>query len=308
MTLYNIYRPQSFNGMIGNKATIESLQQQIQKENRKHIYLFTGPAGCGKTTSARIMSKALGAEKKDIHEVNCSNKTGVDDARNIIETLKYKPIGGKITVYILDEMHMTSNNFQNAFLKPFEDTPEWVYFFICTTNPEKLLSTVKSRAGVYDFKPPSTRDMIKLLQEISENEKKDISLNIIRDIIKACDNHPRKAIDTLDTVMDIAGEEAQKKAIHESFSDESAINELCIALMKGNEWTKISKLVKTLPGEAEQNRRNILNYFNSALIGGWASSYCKNSKLINIMACFEYNLFDSGKPGLSMACYRGCNV
>lgn len=306
MALYNEYRPKEFKDIVGNKEVVESLEKLLNNKSMPHVFMFTGNSGCAKTTTARIMANKLTDKQTAIIEINCSNKAGADQADTIISELNNRAIGSKNKVYILDEIHMSSKHFQNALLKPFEDTPDHVYFFLCTTDPQKIIKTIKSRATTYNFSPPPTRDMIKLLRNISKQEDKEISTEVIRDILKSTSNHPRASLNILEKIMEIEGEENQKKAIENTNGNESKVNELCIALLSGKPWKDIRVLVKGLEGDAESNRRAILGYLNSGLMNGWTDRYKKN--VFALMECFEYNFYDTGNVGLSMACYRGSAV
>ena len=144
MSLYLKYRPKDFDEMVGNDETIESLKKLIQKEDRPHTYLFTGQSGCGKTSAARICANKLGAKGHSIIEINSSNNRGIDTARDIIDQMQYKPLEGNIWVFIIDEIHQTTSVAQNALLKPLEDTTDSAYFFLCTTDPQKLIKPLKN--------------------------------------------------------------------------------------------------------------------------------------------------------------------
>ena len=154
MNLYNKYRPKDFNEMVGDSAIIENLKTNIKKEDKSHVYLFTGPAGCGKTTAALICANYI--DNPQVIEINSANNRGIDTAREIIENINGRPIMGGSWVYIIDEVHETTKDWQDAMLKPLESTPPYVYFFLCTTNPEKLKTAVKNRCSIYNFKSINT--------------------------------------------------------------------------------------------------------------------------------------------------------
>ena len=143
LELYRKYRPTTLDQMVGNEATIKSLKKEL--ENGSHTFLFTGNAGCGKTTLARIIAKEVGAGELSIREINSADNRGIDTAREVMEQMRFNPSDGDALVWILDEVHMISSAGPNAFLKALEDTPSHCYFFLCTTNPEKLISPLKTR-------------------------------------------------------------------------------------------------------------------------------------------------------------------
>ena len=129
MELYRKYRPNALDEMVGNEATIKSLKKEL--ENGSHTFLMTGPAGCGKTTLARIMAKEVGAGPLSIHEINSAENRGIDTAREVMEQMRFNPSDGNAIVWIFDECHQWLAPVQNAFLKALEDTPAHCYFFLC---------------------------------------------------------------------------------------------------------------------------------------------------------------------------------
>ncbi len=145
MNIYRKHRPVEFDEMAGNEAEIESFQKVLEKESPPHTYLLIGPSGCGKTTLARIAARKLGADALSLTEINSADNRGIDTAREIIHQLHYLPPGSGSRVFIIDELHQTSKDWQNAMLKPLEDTPEHVYFFLCTTDPNKLIKAIRTR-------------------------------------------------------------------------------------------------------------------------------------------------------------------
>ena len=292
------YRPSTFEEMIGNKSTIESLEKKLLDEKRPHTYLFSGQSGCGKTTAARIMSKELGGTENSIIEINCSNDNGVDTARSIIAQMSTRPFDGGILVFILDELHMTSKNFQNALLKPLEDVTSWTYFFLCTTNPEKLLTTVKSRASKFIFEAPSKREMVRYMGKIVREEEKECGLKVLNEIAEKSESKPRECLTTLEIVLELDSEEKQLKAIQKTTNNTTSIKELCRLLLKPTPWGIVASKLKEIEGEPESIRRAVLGYMAAVLLGG-----SDNPKAGLIIECFADNYYDTGKAGLIKSCY-----
>jgi len=176
MTLYNRYRPKSFEDIVGNESAINSLSKAISKKNHSHAYMLTGPSGCGKTTVARIMAKTiLGAGDMSINEINASSDRGIDTARDIIQQMRYNPSDGNVTVFILDEAHKLTNNFMNALLKAIEEPPEFVYFFICTTEPSKIITTIKNRCTEIKFKSLKIDELKEVIKRVCKLENVKLS-------------------------------------------------------------------------------------------------------------------------------------
>ena len=157
MELYRKYRPQTEDEMVGNESAIKAVKKEL--ENGSHVFLFTGNAGCGKTTMARIIAKEVGAGDLSIREINSAENRGIDTARDILEQMQYMPSDGDALVWIFDECHKWTNDMQNAMLKPLEDTPDHVYFFLCTTDPQKLIKPLVTRCSVVAMKPLNDEEM-----------------------------------------------------------------------------------------------------------------------------------------------------
>ncbi|MCI0527483.1 MAG: DNA polymerase III subunit gamma/tau, partial [Nitrospira sp.] len=185
------WRPQVFEEVIGQIHIARALQNAVKVRKIAHAYLFSGPRGVGKTTMARILAKALncmegptptpcnrcapcqeitGGQSVDVLEIDGASNTGVDDVRELRETVKYVPFQGKYKVYIIDEVHMLSNPAFNALLKTLEEPPVHMVFIFATTEPHKIPSTIRSRCQHFQFKRISRRDMVDRLNHIAVQE------------------------------------------------------------------------------------------------------------------------------------------
>lgn len=173
-TLANKYRPKKWDDVVEQDAIKQILSTELQTGHLKRCLLFTGGAGTGKTTSGRIFAKEIEENKSNIFEINCADNTGVDDVRQfIIEPSYVKPLTGKYKVFILDECHQLTVQSQNALLKLLEEPPAYCVYILCTTDPQKVLPTIMSRAVRYDFQLISQQGIIDRLKFILENEKND---------------------------------------------------------------------------------------------------------------------------------------
>lgn len=166
------YRPEFLDEVVGQDSIKVILSNQVKTGTFKHAYLFTGPAGCGKTTVARIFADMLNEGEGSPYEIDAASNNGVDDVREIRENAKRKSLDSKYKIYIIDECHMLSSGAWNALLKTLEDTPKSTIFILCTTNPEKVPATIMSRVQRYDYqKIPYDLIVIQLKQIIDwENE------------------------------------------------------------------------------------------------------------------------------------------
>jgi len=168
------YRPEIFEDVSEQEYIIKILKYQIETKTHKNCYLFTGGAGTGKTTSARIFAKELNNGKGSAIEIDAASNNGVDDVRKIIDEAKYKSISSEYKVYILDEVHMLSAGAWNAMLKLIEEPPAKTIFIMCTTDPQKIPKTILSRVQRYDFQRLSLKAIVDRLKYIIARENKDI--------------------------------------------------------------------------------------------------------------------------------------
>ena len=165
--LYRKYRPEKLTQLVGQEEAVSLITQQIKKDNLGHAYLFSGPRGVGKTSLARIIATQLGCDPIfDIVEIDAASNNKVDDIRDMNESVNFIASSpGQKRVYILDEVHILSNAASNAFLKTLEEPPEHIIFILATTEPERVLETVKSRTTHIVFKKISEENIVKTLQE-----------------------------------------------------------------------------------------------------------------------------------------------
>ena len=191
LVLARKWRPQTFDEVIGQEHVTRTLRNAIRSERVAHAFLFTGPRGVGKTTTARLLAKALNCEKGptpdpcnacsqceeitngssiDVLEIDGASHTGVDNVRDLTEGVQYRPAKGRFRVVIIDEVHMLSNAAFNALLKTLEEPPAHVKFIFATTESHKILQTILSRCQRYDFKRIPLRDLIQQLSRLAQEE------------------------------------------------------------------------------------------------------------------------------------------
>lgn len=296
MPLHLDYRPKDFDEFIENKGVIDSLKNFMAREDRPHTYLFTGNSGTGKTTLARIFANKL--KSKDITEINSSNNRGIDTARDIISMMQYKPLEGEIKVYIIDEVHNSTKDWQQAMLKPLEDTPKHVYFFLCTTNPEKLITALKNRCTIFHTQPLKRHIILSYLKNICEKENINLSEDILNEVSDSSDGALRQALITLDQIRE-AEKENISEIIRQSKIEEQQIINLCRRLLKpGIKWKQIAKTIKGIEAEPENVRRAVIGYMSSVLLNN------ENDTAALIIDCFKDNFYNTGKGGLILACYE----
>lgn len=168
------YRPATWQQVVEQDAVKQILSTELSTGNLKRCMLFCGPAGCAKTTSARIFASEVEKNKSNIVEINCADNTGVEDVRKlVIEPSQIKPLVGQYKVFVLDECHMLTTQSQNALLKILEEPPLHCVYILCTTDPQKVLPTIMSRAVRYDFQLISHQGIVDRLNYILNCEKQD---------------------------------------------------------------------------------------------------------------------------------------
>lgn len=217
-TLAVKYRPHTFEDVVEQGAIIDILNDQIKTGTFKQAYLFCGPAGCGKTTAARIFANDINKGKGNPIEVDAASNNGVDNVREIIDGARRKALDSDYKVYIIDECHMLSTGAWNAMLKLLEEPPKTTVFIMCTTDPQKIPATILSRVQRYNFSKISLDSIINRLKFIIEAENNDImnregpdtsiyyDPSAISYIAKMADGGMRDAITMLDKCISLSEE------------------------------------------------------------------------------------------------------
>ncbi|WP_198016919.1 DNA polymerase III subunit gamma and tau, partial [Nocardioides sp. CF8] len=228
LALYRRYRPETFAEVIGQDHVTEPLRNALANDRVNHAYLFSGPRGCGKTTSARILARALncarapiadpcgecdscrelarrGGGSIDVIEIDAASHGGVDDARDLREKAFFSPVRDRYKIYIIDEAHMVSNQGFNALLKLVEEPPPHLRFIFATTEPEKVLPTIRSRTHHYPFRLIPPRQLSDYLSQLCELEKVAIEPAALPLVVRAGGGSARDTLSVLDQLMGGAG-------------------------------------------------------------------------------------------------------
>ncbi len=227
--LYRRYRPETFAELIGQSQVTDPLRTALRTDRVNHAYLFSGPRGCGKTTSARILARCLncaqgptdtpcgvcascielardGGGSLDVVEIDAASHGGVDDARDLRERAIYAPARDRYKIFIIDEAHMVTSGGFNALLKIVEEPPEHVKFIFATTEPEKVISTIRSRTHHYPFRLVPPAQMLEYVQQLCDSEKVTVQPGVLPLVVRAGGGSVRDTLSLLDQL--IAGSES----------------------------------------------------------------------------------------------------
>lgn len=254
---------------------------------------------CGKTSLARIVASELKCSSNNLIEIDTAIFNGVDTVRDINKSSQFTPLGGGVRIFIIDECHKLSTEAQNAFLKILEDTPEHIYFILCTTLEKSLIETVRGRCSRYQVSLLSDNEMGVLIESVCKKEKQTIEKEVLEQIVKSAQGHPRNALTILEQVLQTPEDKRLKVAERAQELEVEAI-ELCRALLARKNWGSISKILKSLKGQddPESVRRMVLGYMSSVLLN-------KDEEQAGlVLECFEEPFYNGGFPLLVSACYK----
>lgn len=297
MSLYHKYRPKTLDEMYGNEGTVEALKATLDLDDPPHAFLFDGPTGCGKTTLGRITAKMLGSVGKDFREVDSADFRGIDTVREIRKQAGFMALEGDRRVWLIDECHQLTNDAQNALLKGLEDPPSHVYWILTTTDPQKLLATIRGRCSQFTVTPLTDVEMFQLLRRVVKGEEETLRKTVYNQIVEDSFGHPRNAIQILEQVLAVEPEKRLDVAAKQAEIQSQTI-ELCRALNSGVGWIQVRRILTGLKGQPEERiRRAVLAYCQAILLKS------ENVTAAIVMEEFIEPFYETGFAGLVFACY-----
>ncbi|HNR94789.1 MAG TPA: DNA polymerase III subunit gamma/tau, partial [Kiritimatiellia bacterium] len=285
------WRPQQFDDVVGQRHVTDTLKNAIKTGRIAHAYLFVGPRGIGKTTSARIFAKALNCEKGptatpcdkcdscreimsgrslDVIEIDGASNRGIEHIRNLRENVCYAPARGPYKIYIIDEVHMLTSESFNALLKTLEEPPPHVKFVFATTEPHKILPTILSRCQRFDLLPIPNQEIITHLGMIAKAEKIDIDEDALLAIARGAEGGLRDAESALDQLVSFCGAKIREPDVMSVFGlvSRQMLERLVDAMLAGD----ISAVVKQVAELADSGKdmlrvvHELLEYFRNILV------------------------------------------
>ncbi|MCL1901162.1 MAG: DNA polymerase III subunit gamma/tau [Firmicutes bacterium] len=269
LALYRKFRPNNFDDIIGQEHITKTLINQITNGSIGHAYLFCGSRGTGKTTCAKVFSKAVNcirpkngspcnkcevciklseAANLDVYEIDAASNNGVDEIRELREKVEYLPVSGKYKVYIIDEVHMLSQSAFNALLKTLEEPPAFVIFVLATTEPHKLPATILSRCMRFDFKLISEEKIVDLISNIYKSLNKDFEKEAVHLIAKSGEGSVRDALSVADICLSYSNGKLTYNDVLEVLgaADKSLILEIAEAVLSKNSESLFNRIEKVL--------------------------------------------------------------
>lgn len=287
-SLYRKWRPQVFEDVIGQKHITQTLMNAISLNRISHAYIFSGPRGVGKTTTARILAKSLNCEKgttphpcnkcerciritegysMDVIEIDGASNRGIDDIRDLRNKVKFAPAEGKYKVYIIDEVHMLTTEAFNALLKTLEEPPSHVIFIFATTAPHKIPNTILSRCQWFNFRRISLEDIINKLKMIIKDEKLEIDDQTLNIIARSSTGSMRDAESILDQIIAYCGKEITLQNVREVLGiiEEDVFFNFVDTIINNDtvKGVEIVNRIADLGGDASQFIKNLMEYVHN---------------------------------------------
>lgn len=298
------WRPQNFNEIVGQKHIVATLKSAIKNNRLAHAYLFAGPRGVGKTSTARILAKALNCQdgptlnpcqrcgsckeisqgrSLDVIEIDGASNRGIDEIRTLRENVKFAPTQGKFKVYVIDEVHMLTEPAFNALLKTLEEPPAFVKFIFATTHPDKIPPTILSRCQRFDFRRIPLMEIIAQLERIITQEKINVDQEVLFAVAKSSDGALRDAESVLDQLVSFSQENISLKDVVSLLGlvEQDALFEITDKIIHQDSHAALKLLNEVIDNGKDMNvfLTNLIEHFRNLMV---AKITRADSKLIDL--------------------------
>ncbi|MBU5272771.1 DNA polymerase III subunit gamma/tau [Staphylococcus caprae] len=315
--LYRMYRPQSFDDVVGQTHVTKTLRNAISKGKQSHAYIFSGPRGTGKTSIAKVFAKAINClnsddgepcneceicrgitqgTNSDVIEIDAASNNGVDEIRNIRDKVKYAPSESKYKVYIIDEVHMLTTGAFNALLKTLEEPPAHAIFILATTEPHKIPPTIISRAQRFDFKAISMDQIVDRLKFVADSQSLDYDEAALEFIAKASEGGMRDALSIMDQAIAFGEEKLTlQDALNVTGSvDEAALNELFKDVVNGDVKAAFGRYHHFISEGKEVNRliNDMIYFVRDTIMNKTSNETIEFDALIDFELDMLYRMID----------------
>lgn len=303
--MHTRYRPGDLSELVGQPGLVRSLRAMF-KSNKpvSHAFLLCGPSGVGKTTTARLIARAVGCEPSDILEIDAATHSGIENMREVTGSLIFRNLSGRPRMVIVDEAHALSKPAWQSLLKVLEEPPPDVYWCICTTEPNRIPATIETRCVCYRLREVGADDICQLLERVRDAEGMGVPDEVLDLIATNAGGSPRRALSYLALCMGCRTRK-QASALLATAADEGEVIELCRALAQNRigSWSAAMKYVAPLREvNAESVRLTVVGYFTSMALG--AKNDAQAVRALAVLSAFEHPYPPQGFANLLLSLGR----